>query len=132
MSDFTDFDDALSLFFDEFGFEATFLKNTGSTHDTATGENVSTYLEIPVEAILLDLTLQSNGASVKFGTLVQAGDKEFYIRPSEKTDPLRIPLVVIPMKDKVKVNGVEFNIITMKEINTTATEPLLYDLYIRR
>jgi hypothetical protein len=130
MTDFTDFDNALAEFFTEFGFEATFMKVSGETYSG--GENIITYTEIPVEAILMDLTLQSNGLSAKFGTLVEAGDKELYIRPSEKTDPLSAPLTVTPVKDKVKVNGVEYRIASMKEVNTTATEPLLYDLYIKR
>lgn len=133
MSDFSDFDRAILEFFVDFGFEATYIKQLGDgVYDPATGENVITTVEIPVEAILLDLTLQSNGLSTKFGTLVQAGDKELYIRPPEKTDPLRLPLVINPANDRVRANGVEYKIHSMKELNTTSTESLLYNLYIRR
>jgi hypothetical protein len=133
MTDFSDFDKAVGEFFNDFGFEATFLKAVDGTYNTATGRNEgATTSEIPVEAILMDLTLQSNGLSTKFGTLVQAGDKELYLRPTNKTDPVLLPLVITPGKDKVKVSGVVYNIVTMKEINTTASEPLLFDLYIRR
>lgn len=131
MADFTDFDEALSEFFDEFGFEATYLKYENS-YSSTTLKNTQTVTEIPVEAILLDLTLQSNGLSTKFGTLVMAGDKELYIRPPNKTDPSAAALTIDPANDRVKVNGVTYKIVTMKEINTTATEPLVFDLYIRR
>lgn len=131
MADFTDFDNALSEFFEEFGFEATYLKHEDS-YSSTTLKSTQTVIEIPIEAILLDLTLQSNGLSTKFGTLVLAGDKELYVRPTNKSDPIRPSLTIDPSKDRVKVNGVEYKIVTMKEINPTATEPLVFDLYIRR
>lgn len=128
---FADFDAAILEFFNDFGFEATYIKQNGEGTYT-NGENVIETVEIPVEAILLDLTLSSNGLSSKFGTEILAGDKELFIRPPEKTDSLRLPLEINTTTDKVRVNGVEYKIHTMKEINTTATEPLVYDLYIRR
>ena len=131
MTDFTDFDEALAEFFEEFGFEATYLKN-GNSYNSTTLKSTQTVTEITVEAILLDLTLQSNGLSTKFGTLVLAGDKELYIRPPNKTDSSADPLAINPSTDKIRVNGVDYKIITMKEINTTSSEPLVFDLYIRR
>lgn len=132
MSNFDDFDSAILEFFDDFGFTAIYIQRGVSTYNTSTGENVVTSVEIPVQAILLDLTLQSNGLSAKFGTLVMAGDKELYIRPPNKTDPYRIPLVVNTTSDVVIVNAIDYKIVNTKEINPTATEPLLYDLHIRR
>lgn len=131
MADFTDFDEALSEFFEEFGFEATYLKYENS-YNPNTLKNAQTLTEIPVEAILMDLTLQSNGLSTKFGTLVVAGDKELFVRPPNKTDSSADPLVIDPSTDRIRVNGIVYKIVTMKEINTTSTEPLVYDLYIRR
>jgi hypothetical protein len=132
MTAFADFDGAIGEFFDDFGFEATLLKINSVTHNTTTRGSTPVVVEIPVEAILMDLTLQSNGLSVKFGTLVQAGDKELYVRPPNKVDPVLLPLTITPQKDRVRVNGVEYSVVTMKEVNTTGSEALLYDLYIRR
>lgn len=132
MTDFTDFDSAILEFFDDFGFTATYIQRGVSTYNTSTGENVTTSTEIPVQAILLDLTLQSNGLSAKFGTLVMAGDKELYVLPPDKYDSTDDPLTVTTTADKVRVNGVEYTIVNMKEVNTTATDTLVYDFHIRR
>lgn len=133
MADFADFDNAVKEFFNDFGFTATYIKaSTDGSYDTSTGEYAAVVEEIPVEAILLDLTLQSNGLSAKFGALVEAGDKNLLVRPPNKTDSTQPALTVTPVSDRVRVNGVEYKIVTMKEVNTTSTNALIYDLYIRR
>lgn len=126
-----DFDFTVEELMKEFGFVATYVKQEVGEYDPSIGESTVTTTEIPVEAILLDLTLQSNGLSVKYGTLIQAGDKELYIRPPEKVDDVD-SLVIDPSSDVIKVGNITYKIVSVKELNTTGSNPILYSLYVRR
>lgn len=121
-----DLDLAVLEFMQEDGFIATYIKRDIGEYDPAQGAPSATVTEIPVEAIMMDLTLQSNGASVKFGTQIEAGDKELYIRPIEE-----LP-TISPSSDTVKIGTTEYRIVTFKEVNPSASNPILFNLYIRR
>lgn len=126
---FDDFHRTVIELMDEFGTSAgTFIKVKPGTYDPNTGMVTTVTVEVPVQLILTDLTLQSNGYSVKYGTLIQAGDKEIYVRP---TDQLKL-LGIDPATDSVRVAGVTYKIVTFKEANPTGTDPIVYSLYARR
>lgn len=110
----------------DFGTAAKLVKQPTGDYNTATGTVDGVEQEINVELILLDLTLQSNGLSVKYNTLVEAGDKEAYVLPNRVT-----PFTIGP-SDRIRVGGIEYKVVTMKEINPTATEPVVFTLYLRK
>ncbi len=117
-------------FMAESGFIAYISRPSGE-YDPAESRFVETTKVTPVKAILLDLTLQSNGLGNKLGTEIMAGDKQLYVQPPQgSTGPM--PLQLDPTKDTVKIGATVYKIVTVKEINTTGTYPILYDLYIRR
>lgn len=120
-----DFHFIVSEFFEEYKFIAQYVKQLDSVYDPATGTMTSSKLEVPVEAILLDLTLNSNGLSTRFGTLVIDGDKQLLVRPPEY-------LKIDTATDRVMVHGIQYKLVTFKEYNPTGDQPILYDLYIRR
>ena len=128
----TDMDETLLEFIREYPGEATLIRQTTGAYSPATGEVVTTLEEIPVEAILMDLTLQSNGLSTKYGTLVEAGDKELYMRPPHKTNPAIVPVEIHPATDKIRMAGVVYQIVTFKELNPTGADSVLITLYLRR
>ncbi len=103
-----------------------------SPYDPATGEAIQSTIEIPLQGLLLDLTLRSNGTGTAPGTLIQDGDKELYIRPPEKTDPLAAPLVMHPESDKIRIGSTIYSVVEMKEANNSASNPIVYLLYIRK
>lgn len=119
-------------FFQDDPMTATYIKALPSVYDPSTGAASSTTLEIPVKCILLDLTRINNGLSSKFGTLVSEGDKEVYILPSEKADPLATPLVIDATSDRLRIGSITYDVKAMKEANPTGAAPLLYNLLIRR
>lgn len=129
---FDDFDATVLEFMNDFGFNATYLQSSEGTYDPSRGENVVTTTEIPIRAILLDRTLQSNGIGTQPGSLIQAGDKQLFIQPTQKVDIDATPLVVNPSSDRVRVGADTYKIVTYKEINTTAADQILIELYIRR
>lgn len=131
-TDFSDFHETVTAFMSEFGFSATYLKQGAGTYDPATSQNTAVVTEIPVQAILLDLTLKSNGLGTEAGSLIQAGDKQMFVRPTEQAKYRATPLGVNPTGDRVQVGTVTYKIVTFKEINTTASEQILIELYIRR
>lgn len=133
MSIISDFDDVVLAFFrDGWSFTATYISQTDGVYNPTTGTVSSTTTEIPVEAILLDLTLSSNGLSTRHGTTVIAGDKQLVVRPPNKSDPLAPPLVINTATDRVRVHGQDYKVHTFKEINPTGNDPIIFDLYLRR
>lgn len=127
-----DLDLALLEFIKESGTSAILLKQSEGAYDPALGEVSTTVVEIPVQAILMDLTLQSNGLSVKYGTQVETGDKELYMRPPHKTNTALAPVEINPNSDKIKVGTTVYKIVTLKELNPSASDVILYTLYLRR
>lgn len=103
------------------------IENPGTAeYDPSTGTLTATSTQTTSYGILMDLTLQSNGASLKYGTMVQQGDKELYLQPPATTTP------VVQGQTKITVAGVVWSIVTMKEVNPTGVRPILYTLYVRR
>ena len=125
-----DFDQVVLEFMNDYGFTATYLKASSATYNPATGENTITVTEIPVQAIQMDLPLTRNGSSTASGTLIQDGDKQLFIRPTEKSAIL--PLIIDPAADRVRIGTLEWGIVTSKEINPSASNQILIELYIRR
>lgn len=127
-----DFDLAVFEIMGEFGTMVTYLRQAQeSEYDPATDLIVDEYDEIICEGLLVDLTLNSNGLSLKYGTLVEAGDKELYMRPPKTSSGLDA-IVVRPSADFVRAAGVKWKIVTFKEVNPTGDAAILYTLYLRR
>lgn len=127
-----DFDLAVLEFMNEMGFTAQYVQTANGEYDPATGTVTPVVTQTPVQAILMDLTLSSNGLSTRFGTLVEQGDKQLLVRPPHKATEGATPMDINSASDKVLVHGVEYKVVTFKEINPTGADPLVYDLYIRR
>ena len=127
-----EFDATLLEFIKDYGSYGTLTQETEGEYNPSTGEVNSTTVEIPIRGILMDLTLQSNGLSVKYGTLVEAGDKELYMQPPHKTNGYPTPVVISPAADRIEFGGIVYKIVTSKELNPTGTNPVLISLYLRR
>jgi len=125
-----DFDAAVLELVTAFGTTATYTSIAQGEYDPATGQAGVVRMPQPVKAVLFDLTLQSNGLSLKYGTEILAGDKEAYIIPPQKLGGN--PITVAPGADKLTVAGVVYTVVTFKEINPTGSDPCVYFLYLRR
>lgn len=130
MGTFTDFDQAVLEMVTEYGTTGTYTKVSGSTYNPTTGSVTSSTTSFPIKVYLHDLTLQSNGYSYKYGTQVQAGDKEAECVPPIKTGGQA--MTIDPVNDKLTVAGVSYSIVTFKEVNLTGDNPILYSFYLRR
>lgn len=124
---FEDFDLAVLELMNEFGTTGQYVRVRTGDYNPATGTAQTTTIEATVQLIVMDLTLQSNGNSVKYGTKIEAGDKEIYIRPTEQMKLLGID----PATDSVRVGDVTYKVVTHKEVNPTGNHPIVYSLYVR-
>lgn len=127
-----DFDQCVTEFMNDFGGVGILHIAGTSIRNPDTNDLEVVVTPIQVRAILLDLTLQSNGLQTVAGSLIQAGDKRCYIQPINKTNPALAMPVVQPNKDKFEMGDITYTIVTLKEINPTATNNVLYELYLRR
>lgn len=131
MSAASDFDRMILDFMADDPMTATYLQYI-EEYDYATSENVLVEIATPVSGILLDFGRTNNGLSSKFGEMVLAGDKDFYMLPTQKRDALATPIVPNTTSDKIIVAGITYKIHVMKEASPTGTNPLLYNFMLRR
>lgn len=132
MSIASDFDRMILDFFNDDPAIGYYIQASNTVFNPETGENNSTDVETPVQIIVLDLLRTSNGLSAKFGTQIVAGDKEIFMRPVEKTNPLATPFVINTVSDRVRIAGVTYQVVVMKDAAPTGSNPVLYDMHIRR
>lgn len=103
----------------------------GNNYDPTTGELTGTTTDVSVKGIILDIDRLYNGTSTKFGKEILSGDKEFYMYPVEKADPLATPIVPDPSKDTITVAGKKYKICVSKSIDPTGSNPLVYNFLLR-
>lgn len=103
-----------------------------SVYSDATGINTPVTLSVPCQAILLEHQLRVAGDRTQNTSLIREGDKLLYMRPPEKTDTLRLPLVLNPASDTITVAGLDYSIVTFKQTNPSAVNCVLYEIYLRR
>lgn len=118
---------------DRYGFDLTIIRQEDSAYDTATGAVVETLVEYPCRGIIFDLTLQSNGAQTKPNTLIEMGDKQLFIQPPKDDGWYQEneAEAIYPNKDKIKINGKLYKIVTFKQVNPSLSESVLWECYIR-
>lgn len=128
----TPFDSVVTNMMSRFGGPATVLVAGASVYDPATSSSVVVDIPYQVHAIFMDLTLQRNGARDLSNSLVQEGDKEVYVQPANKADPnLTFPTELFPNKDRIQVGTKVYKIVSFKQINTTMSNAVLLQLYVR-
>lgn len=125
-----DFDLVALDMISEFGASATYVQSSQMEYSPSTGALVGGETKVQTKAVLLDLTLQSNGLSLKYGTEIVAGDKEAYVLPPSKLGGPNI--TITPGSDKLIFGGVTYSVVTFKEINPSGNSPVVYFLYLRR
>jgi len=132
MSRFEDFDAIVADFMQEFGFTATLVRRLTPVHDDTNGTVTTPIVSIPVEAIRMELIRPVEGSGSRTGTLIQDGDLQLFVRPTEKSDYFAAALQVSPNTDSFVINGKSWKIVTCKEYNPSADDCILYEFYIRK
>lgn len=129
---FDDFDRLVLEFMQEFGFLATYKRMVSSTPNDATGSVDVVTEDIEIQAIKMELIRPVEGSGTRSNTSIQDGDQILYVRPTEKSDEFANALTINPASDVVLINNVTWAIVTVKEYNPSASDCILYELYIRK
>lgn len=108
----------------------TYESNTESYSD-ATGINTITTVSIPCQAIFLDHDRFTSGDTTKDATLIRASDKLLFMRPPEKSDTYRLPLVINAASDRIVIGTTSYSIVNFKQTNPSASNCILYEIYLR-
>lgn len=96
------------------------------------GEITRTSTDYTVELAINDFPQANSGDKSRFGTLIEASDKEAFIRPINKTDPDATQPNIQANRDLIIINGTEWKILALKEINPSGVNAILFDMHLRR
>ena len=128
------FDKVIAHMMVRYGGVGNLLIDSTSTYDPTTGSYAASTTSYPVNILLMDYTMQKNGASEMGGTLILAGDKQCYVQPLNKSSPNLAMPVLQPNRDRVQVNTDIWKIVSLKELNPSATSnnSVVFELHLRK
>ena len=96
------------------------------------GEVTRTPIDYNVKIALNDYPQANSGMKSHFGTLIESDDKELYMVPINKADPDATQPTIHANRDLVIINGTEWKILALKEINPSGVNTILFDMHLRR
>jgi len=129
---FSDFDRMVAEMMQEFGFTTTYYVNGSPVVNDSTGTVTHTTTEYTIQAIKMELPRPTNGAVSNSNSLILEGDQVLYVRPVEKADEFATAFVPNPTSDRVLIQGTLWDVISVKEHNPSASDNILYELYVRK
>lgn len=96
------------------------------------GEVTRTSTDYPITITLNDFPQANSGMKSRFGTLIEADDKEMLMQPIDKANFSVTAPSIHANRDLVIINGVEWKILALKEINPSGANAILFDMHLRR
>lgn len=96
------------------------------------GDVTRTYTDFPANIAINDFPQANSGESSKFGTLIERDDKQLMMQPINKADPDAVQPNIQANRDLVIINGTEWKILALKEINPSGVNAILFDMHLRR
>lgn len=134
MAGLSDFDECIMLMMQDFGTIATLIVQDDST--AAYNPITSTYegatpAQYAVNAIFMDYTLQRYGQQDQAGTLIQNGDKQCFLQPINKANSGLTMPTIQPNKDRISVAGKIYKIASLKMVNPTMVNNIVYELHLK-
>ena len=96
------------------------------------GEITRTSADYTVNIAINDFPQANSGEKSKFGTLIQADDKQLMMQPINKADIDATQPNIQANRDLVIINGTEWKILALKEINPSGVNTILFDMHLRR
>lgn len=111
---------------------AIYHKYSQGVYNPATSDYTTVQVDIPVQVLVQDLTRNSNGLSSVFGELILMGDRECYMLPPNKSDSFTLPLDIDTTSDRITIGAYTYKVQNMKSADPTNSNPILFQLLIRR
>lgn len=96
------------------------------------GEIIRTSEDHVIKILINDYPQANVGDKSKFGTLIEASDKEVLIQEMNKADPYVTQPNIQANRDLIIINGTEWKILALKEINPSGVNAILFDMHLRR
>lgn len=96
------------------------------------GEITRTSTDYTMNIAINDFPQANSGEKSKFGTLIQSDDKELFGQPLNKADPYVTQPNIQANRDLIIINGTEWKILALKEINPSGVNAILFDMHLRR
>ena len=129
------FDKVVDKYMSRYGFDIQIeYLSPDSDYDTESGTIIEVKELVNARAMLFDMTLQSNGTGNFRSTLIEAGDKQLFIKPIIKNTEYQDVLLetITPARDRIVIGGDKYKVVTFKEINPSTSNSCLWELYIRK
>jgi hypothetical protein len=126
------FDNVVTQMMNTFGGVGTLRIFTDGTYTD--GENVQIPTDYQVKVALFDFPQNNSGDKSQFGTLILAGDKHCYMQPINKAntcEELEQPEIKAN-RDAIVLNGVEWKIFALKEINSSVNNTIVFEAHLRK
>ena len=138
MSDVSDFVMMVKDMMTDFGTTGVlFTQPDDGTYNPATATTTVTNGSITVTCIIMDRTLNSNGAGVMYRRMIEEGDKMVYVSPTATLIASLMPNGVLKMtaaSDRFTVQGYTYGIVRAKviDLSSDGSKPILFELYLRK
>lgn len=131
MGRFSDFDQVVVGMMEDFGVVSKLLIQGDAALNADTGEYLPSETSYDVNTIYMDFTLARFGTQTAEGTLIQTGDKQCYMQPLNKSNPLLAMPNVQPNRDRISVGGRVYKIANLKMINPTMSDAIVYEMHLK-
>lgn len=108
------------------GGDATVIvPSQAAEYDYATSTMVNNVVNYPCRALVFDYLQKHDGIGGGNKSLIESGDRQMFLKPSADLPRLRAKI------DSVLWGNRKFTIATVKEVNPSGTNIILYELFIR-
>lgn len=119
-----DFHDVVAYFMKECGTSSTLIVDDG-TGTYVNSEWIPNIATIPCRILPFDYIRKTEGIGENSNTLVMSGDKQIYVQPSTALQ------TIDPVFTKIVLNGYKCKIVTVKNLNPTMNDSVLFEMYVR-
>lgn len=129
------FDKVVDKYMSRYGFDIQIeYLSPESDYDTESGTIIEVKELVSARAMMFDMTLQSNGTGNFRSTLIEAGDKQLFIKPITKNSEYQDVTLdtITPARDRIVIGGDKYKVVTFKEVNPSTSNSCLWELYIRK
>jgi hypothetical protein len=118
----------------EMGFDCTFIKQSPGIPNDDDGTVTPQEEIVPIRAIKMDVFGNMAGSRTKMSTLIQEADQVLYVQPNEALTQMSesVGEAFDPASDRVEIKGVSWKVLALKEYDPSASNCVLYELYIKR
>lgn len=107
-----------------YGGTSVLTVSSPGTYDVSTSSVIEINTDYTVKMIAFDYFQKVSGMNTEINTLIRNGDKQVFMLPEANPRPT-------PAVDSLVYNGIRHSIVSVKDLNPSGSQSILYELYIR-